>query len=242
MHRFSVIIPTLNEEKTLAWMEKLFTKEIKQKYNLEVIVSDGGSTDKTLEIAKQFADKIISNSESNKQTIALGRNNGALNSDGEILLFLNADTRISDIDMFLKLCDNLMKLPSVVALSFEVYVYPDEELLKDKIFHYLLNKFFAMLNIIGLGMGRGECHVVKRDFFFKVNGYNNNLAAGEDFDLYMRLRRLGEIINVKGLKIYESPRRYRRYGYLRTLALWFLNSISIIFLKKSISKVWDSVR
>ncbi len=242
MHRFSVIIPTLNEEKTLIWAEKNFTKEIKQRYNFEVIISDGGSVDETLEIAKHFADKIITNNENIEQTIARGRNIGAFASDGEILIFLNADARISDIDTFFKLCDNLMKLPSVVALSFDVYVYPDEELLKDKVFHFLLNKFFTMLNIIGLGMGRGECHVVKREAFFKVNGYNENLVAGEDFDLYMRLRRLGEIINVKGLKIYESPRRYRRYGYLRTLALWFLNSISIIFFKKSISKVWDAVR
>lgn len=242
MHRFSVIIPTLNEEKTLTWAEKNFAKEIKQRYNLEIIISDGGSTDKTLEIAKHFADKIISNEENAKQTIARGRNIGAFASDGEILVFLNADARISDIDTFFKLCDNLMKLPSVVALSFEVYVYPDEELFKDKIFHFFLNKFFAMLNIIGLGMGRGECHVIKREAFFKVNGYNENLVAGEDFDLYMRLRRLGKIVNVETLKIYESPRRYRRYGYLRTLVLWFLNSISIIFLKKSISKVWDAVR
>ncbi len=242
MHRFSVIIPTLNEEKTLTWAEKNFTKEIKQKYNLEIIISDGGSTDKTLEIAKCFADKVITNEANIKQTIARGRNIGASASDGEILVFLNADARISDIDTFFKLCNNLMKLPSAIALSFEVYVYPDEELLKDKIFHYLLNKFFAMLNIIGLGMGRGECHVIKREVFFKVNGYNENLAAGEDFDLYMRLCRLGKIINVKGLKIYESPRRYRKYGYLRTLVLWFLNSISIIFLKKSISKVWNAVR
>jgi len=242
MHRFSVIIPTLNEEKTLAWAEKVFTQEIKQKYNLEVIVSDGGSTDRTIEIARKFADKIILNEKKDRQTIGRGRNIGASHSDGEILVFLNADARISDPDIFFKLSDNLMKIPSVVALSFEVFVYPEEELLKDKIFHNFLNKFFAMLNIIGLGMGRGECHVIKRETFLKVNGYNENLVAGEDFDLYMRLRRLGKIVNVRGLKIYESPRRYRKYGYVRTLALWFLNSISIIFLKKSISKVWDAVR
>ncbi|CUS98962.1 Glycosyltransferase, GT2 family [Candidatus Kryptobacter tengchongensis] len=242
MKRFSLIIPTLNEEKTLRWAEKNFTGEIKQKYDIEIIISDGGSTDGTIEIARKFADKIILNEKKNKQTIAEGRNLGALNSNGEILIFLNADVRIDDIDIFFKLCDNLMKIPQVVALSFEVEVYPEEELLKDKIFHWFLNKFFAMLNVVGLGMGRGECHVIKRESFFEVNGYNDKLVAGEDFDLYMRLRRLGKIINVYGVKVYESPRRYRKYGYIRTLALWFFNSISIIFFKRSISKVWDMVR
>ncbi len=242
MHRFSVIIPTLNEEATLGWAEKTFTDELKRKYDVEVIVSDGGSTDLTIEVAKKFADKIILNENRDKQTIAKGRNIGAFNSTGEVLIFLNADARINDVDTFFKLVDNLMKMPAVVALSFEVFVYPEEELFKDRIFHFFINKFFAMLNVIGLGMGRGECHVVKREIFFKVGGYNENLPAGEDFELYMRLRRLGKIINVYGLKIYESPRRYRKYGYIKTLALWFLNSVSIIFWKKSISKVWDAVR
>lgn len=158
------------------------------------------------------------------------------------LFFLNADARISDIDTFFKLCNNLMKMPQVVALSFEVEVYPEEETFKDKIFHWFLNKFFALLNVIGLGMGRGECNVVKREVFFSINGYNDKLVAGEDFELYVRLRRLGKIINVYGVKIYESPRRYRKYGYLRTIALWFFNSVSIILFKKSISSKWDMVR
>ncbi|MFN3134008.1 MAG: glycosyltransferase [Candidatus Kryptonium sp.] len=242
MKRFSVVIPTLNEEKTLLWAEKTFTNEIKQNYNVEVIISDGGSTDNTIEIAKRFADKIVLNELGKKQTIGSGRNLGALNSNGEILVFLNADARINDIDTFFKLCNNLMKMPQVVALSFEVEVYPDEETFKDKIFHWFLNKFFAFLNVIGLGMGRGECHVIKREAFFNINGYNDKLVAGEDFELYVRLRRLGKIINVYGVKIYESPRRYRKYGYLRTLVLWFFNSVSIILFKKSISSEWDMVR
>lgn len=242
MKRFSVIIPTLNEEKAIQWAEVTFTEEVKEKYKLEVIVSDGGSTDKTIEIAKKFADKVILNQKNSKQTIAKGRNLGALSSNGEILIFLNADVRIEDIETFLKLCDNFMKMPQVIALSFEVKIYPEEELVKDRIFHWLINKFFALLNIVGIGMGRGECHVIKREIFFKVNGYNDDLIAGEDFDLYMRLRRLGKIVNVSAPKVYESPRRYRKYGYFRTLALWFLNSVSIIFFKKSLSKDWNAVR
>jgi hypothetical protein len=130
----------------------------------------------------------------------------------------------------------------VVALAFDVWVYPEEERLSDRLFHNLLNKYFAMLNIIGLGMGRGECHVISREAFFKVGGYNEKLVAGEDFDLYMRLARIGKIVNVHTIKIYESPRRYRRYGYLKTLLTWFINAISVMFRRRSISNKWEAIR
>jgi GT2 family glycosyltransferase len=42
-------------------------------------------------------------------------------------------------------------------------------------------------------MGRGECHIVRAEPFWRVGGYDERLYAGEDFDLYRRLRRLGRI-------------------------------------------------
>ena len=53
-------------------MLKQFTPEIIQQYNLELIVSDGGSTDRTLEIARAYAHTVVENMERLKQTISLG--------------------------------------------------------------------------------------------------------------------------------------------------------------------------
>jgi len=67
-------------------------------------------------------------------------------------------------------------------------------------------------------MGRGECQIVRRDIFEKVGKYNTNLIAGEDFDLYRRIKKNnGNIYYSKEIIIYESPRRFRKYGYLKTL-------------------------
>ncbi|MEK6570659.1 MAG: glycosyltransferase, partial [Bacteroidota bacterium] len=49
----SVIIPTLNEEKIIGKMLSQFSNELIEKYDLELILSDGGSTDLTVEIAQQ---------------------------------------------------------------------------------------------------------------------------------------------------------------------------------------------
>ena len=62
--KYSIIIPTLNEEKALPkLLEQLSDKKYKNKYSYEIIISDGGSTDNTLTIADQYTDKIIIHNE-----------------------------------------------------------------------------------------------------------------------------------------------------------------------------------
>jgi predicted glycosyltransferase involved in capsule biosynthesis len=99
-----------------------------------------------------------------------------------------------------------------------------------------------MLNFIGMGMGRGECQIVLAEYFKKVGGYNSALTAGEDFDLFRRLAKIGKIKFAKDILVYESPRRFRKYGYLRILMSWLLNSISVMFYNRSVSKDWEAVR
>lgn len=90
----SVIIPARNEEKNLPL---LLDDLIKQRYeNLEIIVVDDGSRDKTGEIAKAFDVTVITICD--KPPGWLGKNwacqKGAEASEGELLLFLDADVRL----------------------------------------------------------------------------------------------------------------------------------------------------
>src|SRR5688572_29571028 len=81
----SAIIPAKNEEKLIANTLSLFTPEIKRRFKLEVIVSDGGSGDATIGIAMAYADGIATHDEERRQTIAEGRNRGAGIAHGDIL-------------------------------------------------------------------------------------------------------------------------------------------------------------
>lgn len=240
----SIIIPTYQEEKLLKSLKFLYNKEIKQKYNLEVIVSDGGSTDKTLEIAKEFADKITKHKEDRRQTIAEGRNKGAEIADGEILIFINADTYPADFDDFIQSIYQWYhsSINSYGAIACFVSGFPDEINLKDRIFYFLHNAFVKILNLIKLGMGRGECQIIRKDLFYKVNGYNPNIVAGEDFDLFRRISKHTKILMNTKFLVYESPRRFRKYGYFRTIWFWLINAISIMFAGKSYSKEWEAIR
>lgn len=244
MTGISIIIPTLNEAKLAEQTLSQFTTGLKEKYSLEVIVSDGGSTDSTLGIAAKYADKIIHADLSQKQNIASGRNYGAVSASKEILYFFNADTRIPDIEKFFGLTSMQFGNQKVSALTCRVEVFPEEKKLSDKLFHTFYNNYVRVVNVLGFGMGRGECHMLRRNVFNKLNGYDETLEAGEDFDLYRRLhdRKLGKIKFMKELVVYESPRRYRRYGYIKVFFDWTKNAISVVMRNKSISKNWEEVR
>lgn len=84
--KYSFIVPTLNEE---LYLESTL-QSLSGFKNYEIIISDGGSVDGTLEIAERFNAKIV-NSEPGR---GIQLNNGIQSSSGEILCFLHADTSL----------------------------------------------------------------------------------------------------------------------------------------------------
>ncbi len=242
----SIIVPALNEEKLIETTLRAFPPEILARCNAEVIVSDGGSHDRTVEIAERFADVVVVHTEQRRQTIAEGRNRGAEYATGDLLVFINADTVPRDVKAFAR---TLLEIATqgamdmrTVAYACPVEVTPQERRLSDRIFHGFFNNYVRFLNLLRVGMGRGECQVIWRDAFVAVGGYNNAMVAGEDFELYSRLARRGRIGHSEAFYVYESPRRFRRYGYVRVLFSWTINALAVIFLRRSMSHQWEEVR
>ena len=241
--KYSIIIPTLNEEKLLPNLLSQLTKDkLMEEYNCEIIVSDGGSKDNTVGIAVTHSDTVKVHSLQTKQNIAAGRNEGARYANGEILIFINGDILFKNVSSFFDFLNKKFLLSKYSAMTCKVKVFPDEEKFSDKLFHSIYNTYFRLLNDFGLGMGRGECQVVRKNVFQDVGGYNESLAAGEDFDLFRRIRKTGKIFYANDMCIYESPRRYRKIGYNGVSWSWLVNGISVLFKNKSISKEWEQVR
>lgn len=87
--KISVIIPTYNGEKTI---ERTIRSVVNQKCacEIEILVCDDCSTDRTVEIANQFNCRIFTN-EKNSGGPNKGRNTGIRNATGDYLAFLDQD-------------------------------------------------------------------------------------------------------------------------------------------------------
>src|SRR6185503_14222106 len=149
---------------------------------IELIVSDGGSTDGTVGRAREFADLVVEHPPGRRQTIGEGRNRGADLARGKILLFLNADVTLEDPPGFFAAVGAAFSRGNVAAATCRVMVDPAEETPFDRRFHTAFNAWCRLLTMFGFGMGRGECQAVSAELFRTVGGYDESLAAAEDYD------------------------------------------------------------
>lgn len=250
--QISFIIPVLNEERLLMRLLEQFTPERRQTYRLEVIISDGGSTDSTSEVIAKAREcglitTVVQHTDtSRRQTIAEGRNAGAALAQSPVLVFINADTLPHSMD---DLCESIvtwannpqLRIASPAATT-PVRIAPEERLWSDVLFHAFMNTYVQALNLLKIGMGRGECQIVRRSVFEAIGGYNASIVAGEDFDLYTRLRQIGTITWLPKALVYESPRRFRKYGYWRIIWRWLSNSLAVLFWGRSVAAEWELIR
>ncbi|MFH1350992.1 MAG: glycosyltransferase [Pseudomonadota bacterium] len=116
--RLSIIIPTLNEEGLLD-----HTLSFLAGYSHEMIVVDGGSLDRTMEVAFRYTPHVLSS--------ACGRgpqqDRGARYAHGEIFLFLHADTLLPH--GFESMIEESLSDPHVVFGAFRLSIYPSRPLL-----------------------------------------------------------------------------------------------------------------
>lgn len=235
----SIVIPTLNEasvlETSLHALKRLAIPH-------EVIVSDGGSTDGTLEIAKRFADKVVTAKPGERQTIAIGRNAGAAVATGDILFHTDADVRIPNPDHFFNEVLEAFENPAVLGVTTRLRIYPEQERIDDRIVHFIFNVSIHGSMLFGSFLAKGECQFVRNDSFKKIGGYSEHIVAGEDGDMFRKLAKIGKIAYLGDLVVYHSPRRFRNQGYMKTLLIYGREGWSLFFRGKSYLSEWKQER
>ena len=237
----SIIIPTLNEEKiigkTLEGLKPLTLPH-------QIIVSDGGSTDHTVEIAKEKSVAVTAFSGPRRQNIAQGRNAGAKLAEGEFLVFLDADCFIPDPDTFFNAAFARFKQdPNLVAINANVRVFPDMATLGDRLVFGAINLGLRLTNnIFNRGEALGEFQMMKKDAFLRLGGFSEHLITREDADMFRRLSGIGRVLMPPELTVFHTGRRAHTVGWSRMIFMWAVNTFFVNFFKRAYSKEWKVIR
>jgi glycosyltransferase involved in cell wall biosynthesis len=88
--RLSVVIPALNEERHLGQL--LADLQHQSRRPDEIILVDAGSSDATVQIANQSQAVVLHG----EPPVACGRNLGGFSATGDLIIFLDADTRLAE--------------------------------------------------------------------------------------------------------------------------------------------------
>ena len=214
MTMLTVIIPALNEEAAIART----IRSCREAGPCEVIVVDGGSRDRTVEIARGEADTVISASRGR----ALQMNAGADVARGEVLLFLHADTRLPAGSVSAAL--DALRNPTVIGGAFRVRLAASSGAGR-----YVHATLWITGRMIGVRAGvtraftGDQAIFVRAEAFRSLGGYPE-IPLMEDVELSRRMRRAGKTVLLP-LRVGTSGRRWEAWGPLRTvLFMWRLRT------------------
>jgi len=209
----SIVIPTLNEEK---YLPKLLNSIKEQSYkNYEIIIADANSIDRTIEIAKSYGSIII-----NGGKPAVGRNNGAKISNGEYILFLDADVVLPKNFLEKAISEFDYHYYEVATFRFE----PISKLKIDKLLFKIANVLIERTKKI-YPLAPGFCILCTKRIFRRIGGFDESLYLAEDHDFVKRASKLSKFGIIKNTNVFVSVRRLEKEGRVNLLRKYFMAEI-----------------
>lgn len=202
MVKISVIIPTYNNEKDIGECLKSLKNQTFKDF--EIIVVDGYSKDKTVEIARKYADKVMFE---NIGTRGGACNIGAKYANGEILVFTDADAWFPK-DWLKKIWKKFEENPDVSIIGGNDIVGKNATKLEKILFLFDLIKKIPKTQREIVDRLRGVNTAYKKDVFLSSGGFNEALHSIEETELHYRLYKLGyKFLFDPSIFVYHHRRR-----------------------------------
>lgn len=196
----SIVIPTWNEESVL---ESLLA-DLNGEEGAEIIVADGGSTDRTREIARRYAQVVETERNRGRQL-----NAGAAAAQGDTLLFLHADVRFPRGG--LAALRRALADPDVMGGTFSLQYTGDS----------LASRVFTRVNAWrrAYGIFYGDMGIfVRREVFWRLGGFRP-LPVLDDYEFARRLVRAGKTVSLPE-RLEVSARRWQHGRLVPTMFSW----------------------
>ena len=177
----SFIIPAYNESKNIEHVIHSINDCVPRAYSYEIIVVDHGSSDNTVALAKNSGANVFEHSTG---TIAGLRNFGVKNSNGAVLVFLDADILLTsdwsaNISGVVDLLSGGKRLLTGSWISI-----PDHPSWIEKYW------FKPLESGCNTHINSGHL-IISRKVFDEIDGFDESLETGEDYDISMRAKKAG---------------------------------------------------
>lgn len=224
----SVVLPARNEERLLPAALRSIAAQTLDPELVEAIVVSNGSTDATLEVVEREA-AVAADAGGPRITgidhvapgIGLAKNLGARRARGALLVFMDADSRMSP-----RLLETVRDRAAGGERVASIRIVADGE---DRVDHVF---FWVIENGKRLVRTRANMFWCERALFDALGGFDESLNHAEDVDFLVRARRAGPRVgHIHGEWIATSPRRLHdgplRAGMFRMLGRWVLGHVGI---------------
>ena len=217
----SIIIATKNEEGNIGnCLESVLTQSYPAE-NIEIIVVDNSSTDKTREIINEFSEGLallnlkVFNRGSERSA---QKNFGVERSAGEWFLHLDADMAL-DENVVRECVEKVKNDENIIALYIPEIVSGEKFFSRVRRFE---RSFYDGTVIDGV-------RFVRRDKFLEAGGFDEKMYACEDWDLDKRLKKLGKFDIIKN-PLYHNEMEFSLKKYLAKKK-YYSNNIDVYFSK-----------
>jgi glycosyltransferase involved in cell wall biosynthesis len=211
--KISIVLPTFHEEKYLpACLSSIASCDFPKK-DLEIIIINSCSSDKTREIAKNFGAKVLLLRE---RGIVLARQKGTLAASGKIIISADADC-VYPSDWLKRIMSHFSN-PKVVGVA-GWYKWRTESI-PLKITAAVI-KFFLILGYFLFGRAfnmTAQNFAFRKEAFLAIGGYNLKIPfVGDELDFLFRLERHGKVVFDPKILIRSSTRFFVDKGSLFTI-------------------------
>lgn len=243
--KLSFVIPAYNEEAIIGRCLESVQRELAgSPHDVEVVVVNNASTDRTAEIAAGFEGVRVVDEP--KKGLVNARRAGFLATDGDIIANIDADTMLTPgwVDTVMR---EFAKNDRLVALSgpFIYFDLPASQRAMVKVFYggaflvYLFNHYVLRVG----AMLQGGNFIVRRSALEEIGGYDTTIEFyGEDTDIARRMSKIGRVKWTFALPIYASGRRLKAEGIVTMSIRYSLNYFWVTFSGKPLTREYTDIR
>jgi glycosyltransferase involved in cell wall biosynthesis len=187
--KLSIVIPVKNDASGLSSCLQSIQRAANERVSYEVLVVDNGSSDESVAAARQHGAKVLLAPE---VTVSTLRNLGAKEAKGDVLAFIDADCTVAET--WFEALEPYLDNHSVICFGSPPTI-PEKATWVQSCWYQIRRKNAPTEEAVTTEWLESMNMFVRRDVFWKIGGFDEDMITCEDYDLCMRLQGHGSLLS-----------------------------------------------